>query len=64
METKLTVKEIQQAIVRKFGKIREKTYVPNVSWGLLPYEADLLMMNNTRLCFAEGNSRDWVRIAE
>jgi len=38
-----TAKEIETRIARYFG-IRANVIVPNVSWGLLTYEADMLIM--------------------
>lgn len=38
-----TAKQIETRIARYFG-IRANVIVPNVSWGLLPYEADMLIM--------------------
>ena len=38
-----TCKEIELAIAKSFG-IRKLLMVPNVSWGLLPYEADILIL--------------------
>ena len=44
--TELTVKEIQALLAEHWG-IRTNIIVPNVSWGMLDYEADLLIMNKT-----------------
>ncbi len=44
--TELTVADIQTALVKsEIWKYREHVFVPNVSFGFLPYEADLLIMN-------------------
>lgn len=49
LKTKLTVKEIENLIVRnpKYFNIRNDVAIPNVSWSLLDYEADLLIVNKT-----------------
>lgn len=49
LATKLTVKEIENIIVSnpKFFNIRNDIAIPNVSWSLLDYEADLLIVNKT-----------------
>ena len=44
--TELSVKEIQALLANYWG-IRNNIIVPNVSWGMLDYEADLLIMNKT-----------------
>ena len=41
-----TSKEIELAVARWFG-IRKYVIVPNVSWGFLPYEADLLLLTRS-----------------
>lgn len=45
LDTKLTVKQIQYSL-RYWGKWNSRTdlMVPNVSWGLLDYEADFVIM--------------------
>lgn len=46
MGTNLTVKEIQEALVKHFG-VRANTFIPNVSWGYFKtHEADLLSISN------------------
>lgn len=48
MDTKLTIEEIQLAIYNsKRWNIRTDIFVPNVSYGLLEYEADLVILNKT-----------------
>ena len=45
MDTKLTVKEIQEAIVANYG-LQNNTFVPNISWGYFKtHEADLLCIS-------------------
>ena len=44
--TELSVKEILALLAEHWG-IRNNIIVPNVSWGMLDYEADLLIMNKT-----------------
>lgn len=44
MDTKLSVKQIEDAIVRTFCDTREDIIIPNLSWGLLPYEIDLAVI--------------------
>jgi len=39
-----TAKEIEIAVARHFG-VRKYVMVPNVSWGFLPYEADILVLS-------------------
>lgn len=48
MNTKLTIEEIELALikVREFN-IRQNIVVPNVSWGFLNHEADLLIMSKS-----------------
>jgi len=47
--TKLTVKEIEEIIIsdKRYFNIRTDIAIPNLSWSLLPYEADLVIMNKT-----------------
>ena len=49
--TKLSVKEIQ-LILRNSPYVDQRSdlVVPNVSWGLLPYEADLFVAKKSNLC--------------
>ena len=49
VDTKLSVREIQLAIINGSGlcDYRNDIIVPNVSWGLLPYEADLLVVRKS-----------------
>ena len=47
LDTKLSVQEIEDSLLLYFGGKRNNLVVPNVSWGLLPYEADLLVMNKS-----------------
>jgi hypothetical protein len=56
--TELTVKEIQALLAEHFG-IRNNIIVPNVSWGLLDYEADLLIMNKTGYVTEIEIKRSW-----
>lgn len=44
MDTKLSVKQIEDAIVRKYCNQRYDIIIPNLSWGLLPYEIDLAVI--------------------
>jgi hypothetical protein len=41
-----TCKEIELAVAKWFG-VRRYVMVPNVSWGLLPYEADILALTKS-----------------
>ena len=51
IKTKLSVREIQLAIRNSwYCDNRSDLIVPNVSWGLLPYEADLLVVKPSGLC--------------
>ena len=56
--TKLSVKEIQ-ALLAKHWDIRTNIIVPNVSWGMLDYEADLLIMNKTGYVTEIEIKRSW-----
>lgn len=49
IQTKLTVKEIEELIINdsNFFSIRTDIAIPNLSWALLPYEADLIILNKT-----------------
>lgn len=50
LDTKLSVHEIEDAIIFYFSKgdIRNNIIVPNVSWGLvINYEADLIIVNKS-----------------
>jgi hypothetical protein len=56
--TELTVKDIQALLAEYFG-IRNNIIVSNVSWGLLDYEADLLIMNKTGYMTEIEIKRSW-----
>ena len=56
--TELTVKDIQASLASYFG-IRNNIIVPNVSWGMLDYEADLLIMNKTGYVTEIEIKRSW-----
>ena len=56
--TELTVKDIQALLAEHFG-IRNNIIVPNVSWGLLDYEADLLIMNKSGYVTEIEIKRSW-----
>ena len=56
--TELTVKDIQASLASYFG-IRNNIIVPNVSWGMLDYEADLLIMNKTGYVTEVEIKRSW-----
>ncbi len=49
MDTNLTVKEIENALVFGTGmfSVRNDIIIPNLSWGLLNHEADLAVINKT-----------------
>lgn len=47
MNTKLSVKQIQLALRNQFFDKRNDLIVPNVSWGLLDYEADLFVIKKS-----------------
>jgi len=47
-----TTGEIEEAVVRHFGA-RKNVVVPNVSWGMFPYELDLCILNNDSLYASE-----------
>ena len=56
--TELTVKDIQSMLAEYFG-IRNNIIVPNVSWGMLDYEADLLIMNKSGYVTEIEIKRSW-----
>ena len=45
IETKLSVKEIERIIVSYLGGVRTNLIVPNLSWGFLNHEADLISID-------------------
>jgi len=45
MDTKLSIKQIEDAIVRTYCNTRDDIIITNLSWGLLPYEIDLAVIN-------------------
>jgi len=45
IETKLSVKEIESIIVAYLGGVRTNIIVPNLSWGFLNHEADLIAVD-------------------
>jgi len=47
--TKWSVKEIEEMIIGdiRFFNIRNDIALPNLSWSLLPYEADLIVLNKS-----------------
>ena len=47
MDTTLTIQEIEEMIIRKEVSLRNEIAIPNLSWGMLPYEADLAVINKT-----------------
>ena len=47
MDTKLTVQEIEEMIISNEVSLRNEIAIPNLSWGMLPYEADLVVINKT-----------------
>ena len=54
----MTVKDIQ-ALLAEYWGIRNNIIVPNVSWGLLDYEADLLVMNKSGYVTEVEIKRSW-----
>nr|DAV79842.1 MAG TPA: hypothetical protein [Caudoviricetes sp.] len=46
IETHLSVKEIEHIIVNFFGGVRANIIVPNLSFGFLNHEADLVIVGN------------------
>lgn len=60
MDTKLTIDEIELAIVNStlFNK-RNDIFVPNVSWGLLNHEADLVIMTKSGYLTEIEIKRSW-----
>lgn len=47
MDTKLTIQEIEEMIISNEVSLRNEIAIPNLSWGMLPYEADLVVINKT-----------------
>ena len=45
IETKLSVKEIERIIVSYLGGVKTNIIVPNLSWGFLNHEADLIAVD-------------------
>lgn len=60
MDTKLTIDEIELAIVNSgiFNK-RGDIFVPNVSWGLLNHEADMVVMTKSGYLTEIEIKRSW-----
>jgi hypothetical protein len=58
MDTKLSVLEIQRAIANYFEP-RKNIIVPNVSFGLLSYEADMLVLNRSGYLTEVEIKRSW-----
>lgn len=60
MDTKLTIYEIELAIVNSglFNK-RGDIFVPNVSWGLLNHEADMVVMTKSGYLTEIEIKRSW-----
>ena len=47
MDTTLTIQKIEEMIIRQEVSLRNEIAIPNLSWGMLPYEADLVVINKT-----------------
>lgn len=47
MDTTLTTQEIEEMIIRQEVSLRNEIAIPNSSWGMLPYEADLVVINKS-----------------
>ena len=47
MDTKLSIREIEEMIISNEVSLRNEIAIPNLSWGMLPYEADLVVINKT-----------------
>lgn len=60
MNTKLSIDEVELAIVNSglFDK-RQNIFVPNVSWGLLNHEADLVIMTKSGYLTEIEIKRSW-----
>lgn len=60
MDTKLTVDEIQIAL-RNSGiwNKRQDIFIPNLSWGLLNYEADLVIITKSGYLTEVEIKRSW-----
>ena len=55
IETKLSVKEIERIIVAYLGGVRTNIIVPNLSWGFLNHEADLIAVDKNGVKIFEGD---------
>ena len=44
MDTKLSIKEIEEMIISNEVSLRNEIAITNLSWGMLPYEADLVVI--------------------
>lgn len=47
MDTKLSIREIEEMIISNEVSLRNEIAIPNLSWGMLPYEADIVVINKT-----------------
>ena len=60
MDTNLTIDEIEIAIINSgFFNKRQNIFVPNVSWGLLNHEADLVIMTKSGYLTEIEIKRSW-----
>lgn len=57
-DTNLSVNQIEVGLAHYFN-YRNNIIVPNVSWGLLPYEADLLVLNKSGYVTEVEIKRSW-----
>lgn len=59
LDTELSISEINLSIVTYVGGWRKCVIVPNVSWGMLNYEADLLAMSLKGYLYEFEIKRSW-----
>lgn len=57
-DTDLTITEIELGLAKYFN-FRNNVIVPNVSWGMLTHEADLLILNKTGYLTEVEIKRSW-----
>lgn len=61
MDTKLTIEQIQLAIYNTPFLVNKRADIvcPNLSWGLLPYEADMVIVNKSGYMTEIEIKRSW-----
>ena len=60
LDTNLTIEQIQDALARHYNfNVRQNIVVPNVSWGLLSYEADFVSVSKSGYMTEVEIKRSW-----